>query len=210
MEISEEEIEVDDEVEVAPRAVLNKKAALKVDCHAMMRNLNAMSEQLQAVMRLQMQHKNGKRLRDDDYGIGDPGPATLAHRARAAQFTPPRKKQREFVQLSPNSDDDDMESLALQASSTRKKVQPEFVFVESRDTPKISQSEIRVWTRTFVIEQMNKAGPYIDKKPKETDLGGMKLAHVSLLLPFLCFCVCCSCSPQVLTIFPFAVIQIPS
>ena len=70
MEISEEEIEVDDEVEVAPRAVLNKKAALKVDCHAMMRNLNAMSEQLQAVMRLQMQHKNGKRLRDDDDGIG--------------------------------------------------------------------------------------------------------------------------------------------
>ena len=63
VEISEEEIVVDEEVEVAPRAKLNKKAALKVDCHAMMRNLNAMSEQLQAVMRLPMKHKNGKRLR---------------------------------------------------------------------------------------------------------------------------------------------------
>ena len=55
VEIAEEEIspdEFDDEVEVAPRAVLNKKAALKVDCDAMMRNLTAMSQQLQAVMRL--------------------------------------------------------------------------------------------------------------------------------------------------------------
>ena len=39
VEIAEEEIpadEFDDEVEVAPRAVLNKKAALKVDCDALM------------------------------------------------------------------------------------------------------------------------------------------------------------------------------
>ena len=60
VEIAEEEFspdEFDDEVEVAPRAVPNKKAALKVDCDAMMRNLNAMSQQLQAVMRLQLQHK---------------------------------------------------------------------------------------------------------------------------------------------------------
>ncbi len=64
MEIAEEEIppdEYEDEVEVAPRAVLNKKAALKVDCDALMRDLNAMSQQLQAVMRLQVQHKRDKR-----------------------------------------------------------------------------------------------------------------------------------------------------
>jgi hypothetical protein len=145
-----------------------------------MRNLNAMSQQLQAVMRLQLQHKREKRLRDDDDKVGDPGPATLAHRARAAEFTPRRKKQRELVPPSPDSDDDDLESLASQASPTRKKVQPKFLFVDSKDTPKCNQSEIRVWMQTFAIEQMNKAGPYIDKKPKETDLGGMKLAHVSL------------------------------
>ncbi len=65
VEIPEEEFspdEYDHEVEVAPRAVLNKKAALKVDCDALMRNLNAMSQQLQAVMRLQLQHKREKRL----------------------------------------------------------------------------------------------------------------------------------------------------
>ncbi len=59
VDIAEEEIspdEFNDEVEVAPRAVLNKRAALKVDCDALMRNLNAMSQQLQAVMRLQLQH----------------------------------------------------------------------------------------------------------------------------------------------------------
>ena len=145
-------------------------------------------------MRLQLQHKRDKRLRVDDDEVGDPGPATLAHRARAAEFTPPRKKLRELVSPSPDSDDDEVESLASQASSTRKKVQPKFVFVDSKDTPKCNQSEIRVWMQTFAIEQMNKAGPYIDKKPKETDLGGMKLAHVSLLFPFLCFC--CSCSPR--------------
>jgi hypothetical protein len=59
-------------------------------------------------------------------------------------------------------------------------VQPEFLFVDSKDTPKCNQSEILVWMQTFAIEQMNKAGLYIDKKPKETDLGGMKLAHVRL------------------------------
>ena len=187
VEISEEEIVVDEEVEVVPRVKLNKKAALKVDCHAMMRNLNAMSEQLQAVMRLQMQHKNGKRLREDDGEVGDPGPSTLAHRARAAEFTPPRKKHRELVPPSSDSDDDDVESLVSQASSTRKKVQPDFLMVESKDTPRFSQSEIRGWLRSFAMEQMNKAGPYIDKKPKETDLGGMKLAHVSLRFPFLRF-----------------------
>ncbi len=173
-----------------------------------MQNLNAMSQQLQAVMRLQLQHKRDKRLRGDDDEVGDPGPATLAHRARAAEFTAPRKKQRELVPPPPDSDDDEVESLTSQASSTRKKVQPKFVFVDSRDTPKCNQSEIHVWMQTLAIEQMNKAGPYIDEKPKETDLGGMKLAHVSLLFPFICFC--CSCSLQVLTNFPSAGIQIPS
>ena len=41
VEIAEEEFspdEIDVEGEVAPRAVLNKKVALKVDCDAMMRN----------------------------------------------------------------------------------------------------------------------------------------------------------------------------
>jgi hypothetical protein len=107
VEIAEEEFspdEFDDEIEVAPRAVLNKKAALKVDCDALMRNLTAMSQQLQAVMRLQLQHKreNLKRLRGDDDVVSDPGPATLARRARAAEFTPPHKKQRELVPPSPD------------------------------------------------------------------------------------------------------------
>ena len=183
VDIAEEEFppdEIDVEGEVAPRAVLNKKAALRVDCDAMMRNLNAMSQQLQAVMRLQLQHKREKRMRCEDVEDGDPGPATLANRARAADFTPPRKKRRELVPPTPDSDEDDLESLVSQASSSRKKVQPKFLYVDSRDTHKCNQSEIRVWLRAYAIEQMNKAGPYIDKKPKETDLGGMKLAHVSL------------------------------
>jgi hypothetical protein len=161
---------------------MSRKAALKVDCDAMIRNLNAMSQQLQAVMRLQKQHKR-ERMRCEDVEDGDPGPATLANRARAADFTPPRKKRRELVPPTPDhddSDDDDLESLVSHASSTRKKVQPKFLFVDSKDTPKCNQSEIRVWMQTFAIEQMSKAGPYIDKKPKETDLGGMKLAHVGL------------------------------
>jgi hypothetical protein len=200
--------EIDVEGEVAPRAVLNKKAALKVDCDAMMRNLTAMSQQLQAVMRLQLRHKREREMRYDDVEDGDPGPATLAHRARAAQFTPPRKKQRDLVPPTPDSDDDDLESLVSHASSTRKKVQPSFRFVDLMATPKSNQSEIRVWLQSYAIEQMSKAGPYIDKKPRETDLGGMKLAHVSLLFPFLYFC--CSCSLQVLTNFPSAGIQIPN
>ena len=119
-------------------------------------------------------------MRCEDVEDGDPGPATLANRARAAEFTPPRKKRRELVPPTPDSDEDDLESLVSQASSTRKKVQPKFLYVDSRDTHKCNQSEIRVWLRAYAIEQMNKAGPYIDKKPRETDLGGMKLAHVSL------------------------------
>jgi hypothetical protein len=170
--------EVDHEGEVAPRAVMSRKAALKVDCDAMIRNLNAMSQQLQAVMRLQKQHKR-ERMRCEDVEDGDPGPATLANRARAADFTPPRKKRRELVPPTPGSDEDDLESLVSQASSTRKKVQPKFIFVESKDTPKFNESEIRSWLQAYAIEQMNKAGPYIDKRPRETDLGGMKLSQVS-------------------------------
>ncbi len=118
-----------------------------------------MSQQLQAVMRLQLQHKREKRPQDDDDEVGDPGPATLAHCARAAEFTstPPRKKQRELVPPTPNSDDDDLESLASQASSTRKKVQPTFRFVDSKDTPKCNHAEIRVWLQSYAIEQMSKA-----------------------------------------------------
>ena len=187
VEIAEDEYspdEIDVEGEVAPRAVLNKKAALKVDCDAMVRKLNAMSQQLQAVMRLQLQHKRERERRQeyDDVEDGDPGPATLANRARAAEFTPPRKKRRELVPPTPDSDEDDLESLVSQASSSRKKVQPKFLYVDSRDTHKCNQSEIRVWLRAYAIEQMNKAGPYIDKNPRETDLGGMKLAHVSRVL----------------------------
>ena len=59
--------------------------------------------------------------------------------------------------------------------------QPEFLFVASKDTPKFSDAEIRDWLRNYAIEQMTKAGPYIDKNPRETDLGGMKLAHARLL-----------------------------
>ncbi len=174
----------------------------------MVRNLTEMTQQLQAVMRLQLQHKRERRMRYDDVEDGDPGPATLANRARAEEFTPPRKKQRQLVPPTPrDSDDDDLESLVSHASSTRKKVQPSFRFVDLMATPKSNQSEIRVWLQSYAIEQMSKAGPYIDKKPRETDLGGMKLAHVSLLFPFLYFC--CSCSLQVLTNFPSAGIQIP-
>ena len=95
-----------------------------------------MSQQLQAVMRLQMQHKREKRQREkrqqyDDVEDGDPGPATL-------EFTPPRKKLRELVSPTPESDDDVLKSLVSQASSTRKKVQPKFLFVDSKDTPKCS------------------------------------------------------------------------
>ena len=207
VEIPEEEYppdEYDHEVEVAPRAVLNKKAALKVDCDAMVRNLNAMSQQLQAVMRLQMQHKRDKRQREkrqqyDDVEDGDPGPATL-------EFTPPRKKLRELVSPTPESDDDDLESLVSHASSTRKKVQPKFIFVDSKDTPKCNQAEIRAWLQSYAIEQMNKAGPYIDKRPRETDLGGMKLSQISAFL----FCSCFSCSLQVLTYFSSADIYFQS
>ena len=120
VEIPEDEYspyEIDVEGEVAPRAVLNKKAALKVDCDAMMRNLSEMTQQLQAVMRLQLQHKREKRQQYDDVEDGDPGPATLANRARAADFTPPRKKLRDLVPPTPDSDDDDLESLVSQASS---------------------------------------------------------------------------------------------
>jgi hypothetical protein len=148
-------------------------------------------------------------MRCEDVEDGDPGPATLANRARAAEFTPPRKKQRQLVPPTPrDSDNDDLESLVSHASSTRKKVQPSFRFVDVRSTARHNQSEIRVWLQSYAIEQMSKAGPYIDKKPRETDLGGMKLAHVSLLFPFLYFC--CSCSLQVLTNFPSAGIQIPN
>jgi hypothetical protein len=170
-----------DEIEHVPRAVLDKKAALKIDCEAMMRKMNEMSQHLQAVMRLQTQHHREKRLRDaDDAEEGDPGPSTLAYRARAAQFTPPRKKQRDEIPPTPDSDDDDLESLSSHASSTRKRVQPEFIFVGSKEIPKFSDEEVRGWLRNFAIEQMNKAGPYVDKKPNETDLGGMKLAHVRI------------------------------
>ena len=197
--------EVDHEGEVAPRAVMSKKAALKVDCDAMMRNLSEMTQQLQAVMRLQLAHKREKRMRCEDVEDGDPGPATLANRARAAEFTPPRKKQRQLVPPTPrDSDNDDLESLVSHASSTRKKVQPSFRFVDVRSTARHNQSEIRVWLQSYAIEQMSLAGPYIDKRPKETDVGGMKLAHVSLLFPFLC-----SCSLQELTNFPPAGIHIP-
>ena len=170
-----------DEIEHVPRAVLDKKAALKIDCEAMMRKMNEMSQHLQAVMRLQTQHHREKRLREgDDAEEGDPGPSTLAHRARAAQFTPPRKKQRDEIPPTPDSDDDDLESLSSHASSTRKRVQPEFIFVGSKEIPKFSDEEVRAWLRNFAIEQMAKAGPYVDKKPNETDLGGMKLAHVRI------------------------------
>jgi hypothetical protein len=171
----------------------------------MMRNLSEMTQQLQAVMRLQLQHKREKRMRCEDVEDGDPGPATLANRARAAEFTPPRKKQRQLVPPTPrDSDDDDLESLVSHASSTRKKVQPSFRFVDLMSTAKHNPSEIRVWLQSYAIEQMSLAGPYIDKRPKETDVGGMKLAHVSLLFPFLC-----SCSLQELTNFPPAGIHIP-
>jgi hypothetical protein len=163
-----------------------------------------MSQQLQAVMRLQKQHKR-ERMRCEDVEDGDPGPATLANRARAAEFTPPRKKQRQLVPPTPrDSDNDDLESLVSHTSSTRKKVQPSFRFVDLMSTARHNQSEIRVWLQSYAIEQMSLAGPYIDKRPKETDVGGMKLAHVSLLFPFLC-----SCSLQELTNFPPAGIHIP-
>ena len=184
VEIPEDEIPPDefvDEVEHVPRAVLNKNAALKVDCHALMRKMNTMSQHLQAVMRLQAEHNREKRRREDDQEVGDPGPSTLAHRARAAAFTPPRKKQRHEVPPTPESDDEDLESLSSHASSSRKKLQPDFLFVASKDTPKFTDLEIREWIRNYAIEQMAKAGPYIDKKPLETDVGGMKLAHVRLL-----------------------------
>ena len=184
VEIPEDEIppdDFDDEVEHVPRAVLNKNAALKVDCHALMRKMQTMSQHLQAVMRLQAEHNREKRRREADQEVGDPGPATLAHRARAAEFTPPRKKQRHEVPPTPESDDEDLESLSSHASSSRKKLQPDFLFVASKDTPKFTDLEIREWIRNYAIEQMTKAGPYIDKKPLETDVGGMKLAHGRLL-----------------------------
>jgi hypothetical protein len=172
-----------DQIEHVPRAVLDKKAALQIDCAAMMRKMHEMSQHLKAVMRLQAQHSGAKRSRDDDEEIGDPGPATLAARARAAEFTPPRKKFRDDVPPTPDSfDEDDLESISSHASSTRKRVQPEFILVGSKDIPKFSDEEVRDWLRNFAIEQMNKAGPYIDKKPRETDLGGMKLAHVRIIV----------------------------
>ena len=170
-----------DEIEHVPRAVLDKKAALQIDCAEIMRKMHEMSQHLKAVMRLQAQHSGYKRLRDDDEEVGDPGPATLANRARAAEFTPPRKKHRDDVPPTPDSDsDDDLESLSSRASSTRKNV-PEFQFVDSKDTSKFSDAEIRDWLRNHAIDQMTKAGPYIDKNTRETDLGGMKLAHVRFL-----------------------------
>ena len=185
VEIPEDEIPPDDfvdEIEHVPRAVLDKKAALKIDYDALMRKMHKMSQQLKAVMRLQAQHSGDKRLRDEEEEVGDPDPATLANRARAAEFYPPRKKHRDDVPPTPDSDsDDDLESLSSRASSTRKKVQPEFQFVDSKDTSKFSDAEIRDWLRNHAIDQMTKAGPYIDKNPRETDLGGMKLAHVRLL-----------------------------
>ena len=53
MELAEDEIPPDDfvkEVEHVPRAVLNEKAALKVDVHEMMRKMNETSQHLHAVM----------------------------------------------------------------------------------------------------------------------------------------------------------------
>ena len=185
VEIPEDEIPPDDfvdEIEHVPRAVLEKKAALRIDCDALMRKMHNMSQHLKAVMRLQTQHHREKRLRDEyDAEEGDPGPSTLAHRARAAEFTLPRKKQRDDVPPTPDSDDDDLESMSSHASSSRKKVQPEVLFVASKDIPKLSDAEIRDWLRNYAIEQMTKACPYIDKNTRETDLGGMKLAHVRLL-----------------------------
>lgn len=138
VEISEDEIPPDDfvdEIEHVPRAVLDKKAALKIDCDALMQKMHKMSQDLKAVMRLQAQHSGDKKLRDDDEEVGDPGqsgPATLANRARAAEFTPPRKKHRDDVPPTPDSDsDDDLESLSSRAfSTTGKKAQPEFQFVD--------------------------------------------------------------------------------
>ena len=184
VEIPTDDIPADefvDEIEHVPRAVLDKKAALQIDCAAMMRKMHEMSQHLKAVMRLQAQHSKEKRLREEDREVGDPGQVTLAHRARAAEFTPPSKKHRHEVLPTPDSDDDDLESLSSHASSTRKKVQPDFLFVASKDTPKFSDADIRDWLQNYAIEQMTKAGPYIDKNTRETDLGGMKLAHVRSL-----------------------------
>jgi hypothetical protein len=136
VEIPEDEIPPDDFVdgiEHVPRAILNKKAALKVDVNEMMRTMNKMSQHLQAVMRLQKQHHREKRLREGDQEVGDPGPATLAHRARAAEFTLPCKKQRGDVPPTPDSNDDDLESMSSHASSTSKtKYSPNFVLLISR------------------------------------------------------------------------------
>ena len=74
--IPEDEIPPDDfvdEIEHVPRAVSDRKAALKIDCDALMRKMHKMSQHLKAVMRLQAQHSGDKRLRDDDEEVGDPG-----------------------------------------------------------------------------------------------------------------------------------------
>ncbi len=140
-----------------------------------MRNLNAMTQQLQAVMRLQLQQKREKRLQCDDDQDGDPGPATLAHRARAEEFTPPCKRQRELVPPTSDSDDDDLESLATQASSTRKKVQPEFLFVDSKDTPKCNHAEIRVWLQSYAIRRIfvRETSPGMPLAAPETSTGAI-------------------------------------
>jgi hypothetical protein len=157
---------------------IDREAALNVDVHKCMVRLNKMSKDLQAIMHVQVQHKNEKRRRQDSYIESD--------RKRPAPFTPPKRghtlvHDSDFDEADADPDEYDDDSVSS-SKTPRKKIQQQWQLIGNKHRSQHSSDDIDRWLAASADEEMIKAGPIEEKHSRgkmATSLGGFKLAHVS-------------------------------
>jgi hypothetical protein len=174
---------------------IDRDAALKIDCHDLLRRFEHMGAQLKAIINVQKEEQAIKRARDSEM----PAPAPK----RPAPFTPPRKapisvqptqetrsetRSDEDSDLDEFADDDDSVFSQSSYKTPRKKLQANWRFLGVRHNAESSPQQIQAWLHETAAVEMAKAGPIETARPGKYEIGGFRRAHVS---DTILFTMCC-------------------
>jgi hypothetical protein len=120
-----------------------------------------MSNDLQEIMHVQAQHKNGKRRRQDS--------DTESDRKLPAPFTPPKRgctlvHDSDFELVDADADPDEYDDNSVCSSKTpRKKIQQQWQLIGTKHKSQHSTDYIDRWLAAAADAEMIKAGPIEEK-----------------------------------------------